>query len=137
MMKWRFREGKLENFVHPSSTIKVAGMLSIRPMWTIIHFKSYPFQTLFELGYPNLNSATVNCWVWWLMCTFFKNFMLKGPGENLVCIRFSIEQKKQNKLFSLFTTFFEVLQNWHKIQLSLFSIASKLNWALVFFLIQQ
>jgi len=63
--------------------------------------------------------------------------MLKGPGENLVCIRFSIEQKKQNKLFSLFTTFFEVLQNWHKIQLSLFSIASKLNWALVFFLIQQ
>jgi len=62
--------------------------------------------------------------------------MLKGPGENLVIsIRFSVEQKKQNKLFSLFTTFFELLQNWHKTQLSLFSIASKLNWALVCFFV--
>jgi hypothetical protein len=57
--------------------------------------------------------------------------MLKGPGENL-------RAEKQDKLFSPFSTFVEVLQNWHKIQLSLFSTdASILKWALVCFLFQQ
>jgi len=79
MMKWRFREGKFENFVH---THPQQGCWNdINSPYVDYHpFKSYPFQTLFELGYPNLNSATVNCWVWWQMCSFFKKFYVKGAG---------------------------------------------------------
>jgi len=96
MMKWRFREGKLENAHAPSTKLLECYQFALcgQSSFLKLPISDAVWIRVSESQFHNIIFVESDG-----LMRKLKIFMLKGPGENL-SIRFSIEQKNKTS-FSL------------------------------------